>query len=581
MNFSRREFIGIAAATSLQGATAHPNVVLILTDDQGYGDLSCHGNTVVKTPNIDRLATQSTEFTRFTVSPVCAPTRAALLTGRYPMRCGVHGVTAGRETMRSNEITLGRAFQAAGYKTALFGKWHLGENYPHVPHAMGFDEFVGFRLGHWNRYFNSPTERNGKPLRLDGYVTDALTDHGLRFLDDNRDRPFFLYLPLNAPHAPYQVPDKYFSRFAGSGLPAEVAATYAMVENIDDNVGRVMARLDALKIASNTIVIFMCDNGPQTERYVSGLRGRKGAVYEGGTRSPFFIRWPGHIPAGKRVDRIAAHIDVFPTLMELCGVKPPPGPKVDGISLTPEFAGGALPERLIFSHNDHQPDPTKPYPGAARSQRFKMVNGDELYDLIADPAESKNVAAAHPDELKRLNRAYEEWFRSTLVGFKTGHPPIPVGYAEENPAVLSAPQAKLEGGLRFFAKNGFANDFIAGWTELAAKATWEIAVHAGGRYELSIEYLCASEDVGAQLEMSSGANSIEARISEGGSLKPNPLPERSSERQANTAPDLNWKMLRVGRMTLEPGVRTIEVRAMSKPGKEAMYLKSVQVRRLL
>jgi arylsulfatase A-like enzyme len=572
----RREFVRVLAAAGAVAQTTprRPNVILIMTDDQGYGDLSGHGNARLETPNLDRFAAESVEFTRFTVSSVCAPTRASLLTGRYALRCGVHGVTGGKETMRRNEVTVARALQAAGYRTALFGKWHLGENYPYVPHASGFDEFVGFRLGHWSRYFDSPSERNGKPEQLKGYVTDALTNEAIGFAERNRARPFFLYLALNAPHSPYQAPDKYFDRHKDLGDP-ELAAIHAMVENIDDNVGRLLAALDRLKLRDGTIVIFLCDNGPQTQRYVSGLRGRKGQVYEGGTRSPFFLRWPGHMEAGRKVDRVAAHIDVFPTLLELCGVKAPSaGLPVDGVSLAPLLSATAgeraWPPRLIFSHADHQPDPLKPFPGSVRDQRWKMVNGAELYDLVADPAEAKNVAAENPAELQRLDRAYREWFASVTARFTPGAPPIPVGYWEENPAVLSAPQAKLAGGAAFYARNGFAHDFIKGWDQPGASATWRIDVAAGGRYEVWVQLLASAADL--PVRFSVGLESLEARTAQADSLTPNVLPERSPHGSA--APDMTWSRLRLGRLPLEPGVKEVTVQG------GMTYVKAVELRRV-
>lgn len=464
--------------------------------------------------------------------------------------------------MRRNEVTVAKALQSAGYRTALIGKWHLGENYPYVPHASGFDEFVGFRLGHWNRYFDSPCERNGKPETLKGFVTDALTDEAIGFVERNKERPFFLYLAYNAPHSPYQAPDRYFDRHQDVGDP-ELAAIHAMVENIDDNVGRLLARA-----GDNTIVIFLCDNGPQTQRFVSGMRGRKGTVYEGGTRAPFFLRWPGHAEPGRKVDRIAAHIDVFPTLLDLCGVDARP---VDGVSLKPLLTGEhTWPARIVFSHADHQPNPLKPFPGAARDQRWKMVNGEELYDLAADPAESKNVAAEHPAELQRLNHAYSEWFSSITAGFTPGAPPIPVGYWEENPAVLSAPQARLSNGTAFFARNGYANDFIKGWETADARATWRIDVTAGGRYEVWIQLLAAKAD--APVSFSAGDESLEARTAKADSLEPNVLPERSPHTSA--APDMTWTRLRLGRLPLEPGIKEVSVQG------GMTYLKSVELRRI-
>lgn len=572
----RREFAALLGASSLLPAQRRtkPNVILIMTDDQGFGDLSLHGNTRLKTPNLDRLAAEAVEFTRFTVSSVCAPTRASLLTGRYALRCGVHGVTAGRETMRHKEVTVARVLQSVGYRTALLGKWHLGENYPNVPHASGFDEFVGFRPGHWNRYFDSPCERNGKPDQLKGYVSDALTGEAISFVERHRARPFFLYLAFNAPHSPYQVPDRYFDRHKSLGDP-ELAAIHAMVENLDDNVGRLLARMDELKLRENTIVIFLCDNGPQTQRYAAGLRGRKGAVYEGGTRAPFFLRWPSHAEAGRKVDRAATHIDVFPTLLDLCGVAGAAGaPRVDGVSLKPLLMPGpgerAWPARIVFSHADHQADPMKPFPGSACEQRWKMVNGTELYDLEADPGEAKNLAAEHPAELARLNRAYREWFASITAGFTPGVSPIPVGYWEENPAVLNAPLAQLSKGAAFFARNGFANDFIQGWEAPGARASWRIDVAAGGRYEVWAQLLAAAPDLPVSVAV--GEESLGARTGQADSLAPNVLPERAPHNSA--APDMTWSRLRLGRLPLEPGVREIVVEG------RMTYLKALELRRI-
>jgi arylsulfatase A-like enzyme len=570
----RRDFVAaIGAAAQSQPGQRRPNVILIMTDDQGFGDLSAHGNAKLKTPNLDKLASEGVEFTRFSVSSVCAPTRASVLTGRYALRCGVHGVTGGRETMRLNEVTLARALQPAGYRTALFGKWHLGENYPYVPHASGFDEFVGFRLGHWNSYFDSPCERNGKPSSLKGYVADALTEEALGFVERNKERPFFLYLAYNTPHSPYQVPGRYFDRHKDLGNP-ELAAIHAMVENIDDNVGRLLTRLDEWKLRDNTIVIFLCDNGPQTQRFVAGLRGRKGMVYEGGTRAPFFLRWPGHAAAGRKVDRVAAHIDVFPTVLELCTVRAPSSaPPIDGISLKPLLAAGGertwLP-RILFSHSDHQPDPLKPFPGSARDQRWKMVNGVELYDLDADPGETKDLASKHPAELQRLNYAYREWFASVTAGFTPGAPPIPVGHWDENPAVLSAPQARLSNGAAFYARNGYANDFIKGWESADARATWRVDVVAGGRYEVWVHLLASAP--ARPISFSVGTESLEARTSQADSLEPNALPERSPH--ATAAPDMTWTRLRLGRLPLEPGVKEVTVQG------GMTYLKAVELRRI-
>jgi arylsulfatase A-like enzyme len=248
------------AVSSTYGA-AKPNVLLIITDDQGYGDFSIHGNPHLKTPNIDKLGNASVRFDRYFVNSFCAPTRAALLTGRWPLRTGTHGVTHNKEAMRPSEITIAEALKPAGYRTGLFGKWHNGEQFPYTPPGQGFDEFFGFHNGHWNNYFDAELLRGAKFEKTKGYISDVLTDEAMRFIEKNKSAPFFCYLSYNAPHSPFQVPDKYYDKFRAKGFDETVSSFYGMCENIDDNLGRLFAHLDKLKLTDNTIVVFMTDNG--------------------------------------------------------------------------------------------------------------------------------------------------------------------------------------------------------------------------------------------------------------------------------------------------------------------------------
>ena len=331
MNHRVRGLAALAgAAVLLTGLAAdaaperRPNVVLIMTDDQGYGDLGVHGNPILKTPRLDHLAAESVELTSFYVSPVCAPTRASLLTGRYHQRTGVTSVTSGFETMDPEEVTLAEVLATEGYRNALFGKWHLGEHDPSVPHAQGFHEYVGFRPGHLEDDYVDPVlEHNGQPLATRGYITDILTDHAIRFVEDNQGRPFFVYLPYNAPHTPLFVPERYARPYFEQGLPERTALVYGMIASIDENVGRLLDRLDALDLARETIVIFLSDNGPiwgwgegATPRFNADLRSQKFTVFEGGIRVPFFIRWPGLLEAGLEFGAPAALIYVLPTHLD-------------------------------------------------------------------------------------------------------------------------------------------------------------------------------------------------------------------------------------------------------------------------
>ncbi|GMV94078.1 MAG: hypothetical protein AMXMBFR82_38560 [Candidatus Hydrogenedentota bacterium] len=327
---NRRAFLGRVAlgTAALCGApiaraaesARRPNILVILTDDQGWGDIHSHGNDTIVTPVLDRLASEGARFDRFYVSPVCAPTRAAFLTGRYYLRTGVDGVTHREEVMRSEERTLAEVLKDAGYATGCFGKWHNGAQYPNHPNGQGFDEFFGFCAGHWNNYFDTTLERNGNPVETKGYINDVVTDAALDFIDAHADAPFFCYVPYNTPHSPFQVPDRYFDPFKEQGLDDTLACVYGMVKSIDDNVGRLLDRLESHGLADDTIVVFFGDNGPNSERYNGGMLGRKGSVHEGGVRNALFMRWPGHIPPGTEVKPIAAAIDLLPTLAELADV---------------------------------------------------------------------------------------------------------------------------------------------------------------------------------------------------------------------------------------------------------------------
>ena len=570
MGMARRKFVNGAAA-SLTGRPARaqtqlrrrPNILLILSDDQGYGDLSLHGNPILQTPALDRLARESTELTRFHVSPVCAPTRASLLTGRYHLRTGVHGVTAGRETLPTSESTIARALRESGYHTALYGKWHLGSHYPHVPQAMGFDDFIGFRTGHWIDYWDPLLERNGRPYPLKGYITEALTNEALRFLDERRD-PFFLYLAYNVPHSPFQVPERFWDRVRQAPLPPETRAAYALTACLDENIGRVLAKLRDLKIEDDTIVIFLSDNGPNGARFNSGLRGAKGSVYEGGTRVPCFLRWPGHIAAGRQVDQIAAHIDLYPTLLELSRApQPDDAPPIDGRTLVPllTLPNPRWADRPLYVHAEPPADPSALYPGAVRTQRFNLVNGSELYDVDADPGEQENVAAKYPDWAEYLRMAYQAWFRSALPRGGFRRPAIPVGYAEENPSFLPPPEGYPHGVLRYRNTDGFAHDWFVNWASPGDFAHWDLDVVRAGRFEISLRYLCPAESVGAKIEVRAGAGSAAAVIRDVTPMEPIPardvVPRRETYR-------MHWSTLTLGALELAKGPAQLELHAFAR-----------------
>lgn len=421
----------------VKGVQSKPNVLVILTDDQGYGDLSCTGNPWLKTPNIDFLAEQSTRLTDFHVSPCCAPTRASLLTGHYSDRTGCWHTVGGRSLLRVEETTLPEVLEKAGYETGMFGKWHLGDNYPFRPQDRGFQEALYIKGGgdgqlpdYWNNhYFNDTYFRNGKPEKFNDYCTDVWFDEAMKFMKDQVDRkkPFFTYLATNAPHGPYYVADKYSQKF--KDLEGVVNPYfYGMIANIDENMGKLLKFLDQETIARNTIVIFLSDNGAAngsgfrldrktqfvTSGYNAGMRGGKISEYEGGHRVPCFIRWPdGGIKAGVDINDLTAHIDLFPTILDLLGIAPPDSVNFDGVSLKNRLTGNSKDEivRTVVVDNQRVEMPIKYKNYSVMRQKWRLVNGKELYNISSDPGQHNNVAQNHLDIVKQLAKDYEAWWK--------------------------------------------------------------------------------------------------------------------------------------------------------------------------
>ncbi|MCH8046803.1 MAG: arylsulfatase [Planctomycetes bacterium] len=571
-------------------AADHPNVLLIMTDDQGYGDVRSHGNPAIDTPVMDALARSGARFERFFVSPVCAPTRASLLTGRYNLRTGTHGVTRGRENMRSEEVTIAEILKAAGYATGIFGKWHNGRHYPMHPNGQGFDEFVGFCAGHWNNYFSTGLEHNGRPIKTEGYIADVLTDRAIGFIEKHKAGPFFCYVPLNTPHSPWQVPDRYWDKYKQRGLPDKTACAYAMCENIDENLGRLLAKLDELHLADNTIVLFLTDNGPNSDRYNGGMKGRKGSVNEGGVRVPLFVRWPGKIKPGTKVTQIAQHIDLLPTLVELCGVpmlknKRLPLP-LDGKSLAPLLLGKSVewPDRMLFTFRSRGGRPSSSL-GAVRTQRYRAVRGGakrpwELYDMVADPGQKKNIARQYPQLTARLGKAFEKSFREvTAGGFKPL--PIPIGHAERRRVVLPGHEAFLQPapgqGISYVGRSGWANDWITHWTSTKSFPRWQVDVVRGGRYEITLMYVCPQSQLGSTVRVTIAGRSLTAKITKAHDPKPLPSPDRIARGEVY---EKLWAPLKLGIVELPKGRTTLDVKALSIAAERVMDLKEVHVRRV-
>ncbi|MCE9546608.1 MAG: arylsulfatase [Planctomycetia bacterium] len=423
-----------------------PNIILILADDQGYGDLSCLGNQILKTPHLDRLHDQSIRLTDFHVAPMCSPTRGELLTGRDALSNGATFVCMGRSNIRSGIPTLADIFASGGYKTAIFGKWHLGDNYPYRPQDRGFQESLCHRAwgitsiaDHFgNDYFNDQFLHNGQPREFHKYCTDVWFDEAMKWIRDRQSahEPFLVYLPTNAPHWPHWVAENYRRPYAGR-VTDEVAGFYGMIANLDENVGRLVSTLDETGLAKNTILVYMTDNGTSDGEQVfnAGMRGNKTSLYEGGHRVPCFIRWPGgNLGPPRDIDETTQCQDILPTLSDLAEIELPNDLMLDGQSLARLLRGGPLPDRMLVVQYGGQ---LRKEEAAVLWNKWRLVKGSELYDLGADPGQKANIAARHPDVVDKMRRHYDVWW-ARLMPAADEYCPITIGSERENPTRLTA-----------------------------------------------------------------------------------------------------------------------------------------------
>jgi arylsulfatase A-like enzyme len=557
---------------------AAPNIVVILADDQGWGDLGVHGNTNLATPHIDSLARDGALFERFFVCPVCSPTRAEFLTGRYHPRGGVHSTSTGGERLDLDERTIAESLKAAGYATGAFGKWHNGMQYPYHPNARGFDEYYGFCSGHWGHYFSPELEHNGRLVRGNGYITDDFTDHALRFIEANRDRPFFCYVPFNTPHSPMQVPDRFYAKFEGAEPAlrhrdpekedlALTRAALAMCENIDWNVGRILAKLDELGLAENTIVLYFCDNGPNSWRWNGDMRGRKGSTDEGGVRSPLLVRWPGRIEAGKKVSQIAAAIDLLPTLTELAEVRVVGDKPLDGVSLAPLLTGeaDAIEGRMIFSHWTGRV--------SVRTDQYRLDDRGRLYDMATDRGQRKDLSGEQPEVASKLMAAVADWKAEMLPQLEKDDRPFPVGYRQFPVTHLPARDGVPHGNVKRSA--GAPNcSYFTQWTSTEDRITWDVEVATSGQYEAILYYTCTADNVGSRIELSLGDSRIEATISE---PHDPPLVGATEDRASRGSESYvkDFKTFKLGEFALEKGRGHLLLRALDVPGKQVADVRYV------
>lgn len=478
-----------------------PNLLFIICDDLAYGDLSAHGNPICRTPYLDEMVRQGVSAQRHLSGPLCSPARACILTGRYNYRSRVVDTYCGRSIMDTAEVTIGDYLRAFGYRTGCFGKWHLGDTYPFRPEDRGFDEtlwHLGGGIGQpgdhpdnlgRESYFDPVLCRNGKFEKLEGYCTDIFTSEVIGFIRSNAGHPWFAYLALNAPHGPLQVDPASASALAARGATGDLSALYAMVENIDTNVGRLLDALDETGLRDDTVVVFTSDHGPcpsvreasGRSRFNAGLRGEKGSVYEGGVRVPCLWRGPG-LPSGSGVTEPTHAIDILPTFLSLAGGEVrPDSPPLDGKNILPLLDGTCPPDLwpdrplCLQWHRGDEPVPSRNAMVVTRDRKWISVSAagpEELYDVANDPGETHDLAASEPEQTARLRSVYEEWFRNVSGNHRFAPVPLPV-------AAAGLPLRLTRQDWRVLGEDGWSPQ---------TKAIWVLAVEETGTYEVRIQF---------------------------------------------------------------------------------------------
>ena len=587
-------FICLQASCTKSNENQRPNIILILTDDQGWGDLSINGNKDINTPNIDKISMEGVRFDRFFVSPVCSPTRAEILTGRHHVRTGVYDVSLGGERINIDEETIADVFKNSGYKTAIYGKWHNGMQAPYHPNTRGFEDFYGFCSGHWGNYFDPLLEKNGELVRGSGFIIDDFTDHGIKFIEKNNSTPFFLYLPFNTPHSPMQVPEKFWNKFENKeitqkGSSSKVSkdlssgtnvnkgddhtrASLAMCENIDWNVGRIIKTLESYDIDEKTIIVYLSDNGPNGHRWNADMKGIKGSTDEGGVRSPMSISWKGKIPRGKVVRNIASGIDLLPTLKDLAGIETDPKNELDGISL----------KELIFKENIEWPDRYiyNYWRGrlSIRNQDFRLGNNNNLYDMNEDPTQNKDVSKDFNETFIKMKEAKSKWKKDVLVdlnlkdkrAFVIGHPGL-------KNTQIPARDAKASGSI--VRSNYYPNcSYMTNWVNVEDTISWEAEVAESGNFEVILYYTCAKDAIGSEVEISFLKSKISKKITEYFDPKDYGMENDRSPRIESYVKD--FIPLNMGIVKLNKGKGTLLLRGLKKNGKELLDFRMIMLKRI-
>ncbi|QDV66110.1 arylsulfatase [Crateriforma conspicua] len=591
-------FVLVTGVASLSAAE-RPNVVVILADDQGFGDLSWTGNPNFQTPNIDSLARDGARLQHFYVCAVCSPTRAEFLTGRYHTRMGVTSTSSGGERMNTDEVTVADLFRDAGYRTAAYGKWHNGMQAPYHPNSRGFDDFYGFCSGHWGNYHSPMLEHNGRLVDGHGFIVDDLTNHAIDFIRQSGDQPFFVYLPYNTPHSPMQAPDEYWQQYRNRDITSDpdpnnakqenkdfTRAALAMVANIDDNVGRVLKCLDEQGVADDTIVIYFSDNGPNKARWNVGLRGHKGSVNEGGLRSPCTIRYPAKINAGTEVTQVTGAIDLMPTLMQMAGISEQDrqrfaakhdgmnAHKIDGVSQVAVLTGDSpqsSDDRLLFSWWKNK--------ASVRSNQYRYHSTGQLFDIQSDPVEDVDLAQQLPQVASELSDALRRATESTVAS-NTIDPesrPFIIGHPDMALTQLPARDATSTGDIQ--RSNRFPNcTFFGNWTSTDETIDWDVHVADAGRYRVMIKYACPASSVGTRLKLTAREASVSAVVQ-----KPNDAPLIGADEDLFPRQEgyvKRWADLPVGEIDLQAGPQKLSLHATEIPGDEAIEFRLMMLERV-
>lgn len=567
-------------------AADRPNLLFIMTDDQGYWDTGATGNPDIDTPHMDSLAADGVQLDRYYAAPVCAPTRAGVMTGRYYLRTGLYNTRFGGDSMGKGEITVAELLKKAGYRTGLFGKWHLGKYPGYQPQERGFDEFFGHYHGHIERYeFPDQVFHNGVPVESRGYVSELFTDATIDFIEataKTSDDPFFCALMFNAPHSPWVLDTSHYGQPEGDvllekylerGLPMREARIYALVERVDQNIGRLLAKLDELGLTEDTLVVFTSDNGGVSKHFKAGLRSNKASVYEGGVRAPCFVRWPGTVPAGGVIKGQTSHVDWLPTFCELAGVEVPTDRTIDGkslVSLLKAGKGEAHHEYVYHTWDRYFPNPDKRW--SISDQRWKLLaqfgtdgtpspTGWKLFDLEADPGEDTNWKNEHPEIVERLRGEFERWFADVTEGISYAPIRIPVGHPGEDPVEIEPSWADWEGDHINYTFDGYDWDTIDGWKAPGEKATWKLNVLAAGRYAVTLSYGCRPLDAGGLLRLSSGEEKLDHTVN------------------ATTTAE-QFGVFPAGEIELEKGEVELTAEVIKAPGNELMRLNGISLKKL-